>query len=318
MLYVLNAEQHAIWLTEQLSKWHRQSLEVRDREMQLHETNKQLRLLSPEELDQPETRRRIESPVRGRAGQRPPADGPGRRGEDLVQQAMRNPEFGVGHLEKWAEMLQILKDISANRMPTVADLLKQSSQAQGLRANVARQSRRRWPARSRGAAAGSSRQAEPRAKAAAGRAARSSTANRRSSRATTRRRRRKSRARSNSQPRLTLPVTTVAGRQLRKSRQAHDARRARKLDEAVKAQQDLLAEFEKIADELNGCWPTSKGARWSSGSRRPRGCSTSSPAGSATRSSDTFGRRGHGSAGADEGARRAVQGRRRKAARTCR
>ena len=42
-LYVLNAEQHAIWLTEQLHKWHRQSLEVRDRELQLHETNKQLR-----------------------------------------------------------------------------------------------------------------------------------------------------------------------------------------------------------------------------------------------------------------------------------
>ena len=50
-------------------------------------------------------------------------------GEDLVKQAMRNPEFGVGHLEKWAEMLQILKDISANRMPSVADLLKQASQA---------------------------------------------------------------------------------------------------------------------------------------------------------------------------------------------
>src|SRR5207245_10534589 len=53
--YVLNAEQHAIWLTEQLSKWHRHSLEVRDREMQLHETNKQLRALSAEELDRPET-----------------------------------------------------------------------------------------------------------------------------------------------------------------------------------------------------------------------------------------------------------------------
>src|SRR5271170_2968740 len=42
---------------------------------------------------------------------------------------MHNPEFGVGHLEKWAEMLHILKDISGNRMPNVADLLKQSSQA---------------------------------------------------------------------------------------------------------------------------------------------------------------------------------------------
>ena len=40
---------------------------------------------------------------------------------------MRNPEIGVGHLERWAEMLQILKDISGNRMPSVADLLKQAS-----------------------------------------------------------------------------------------------------------------------------------------------------------------------------------------------
>ena len=43
--WVLNAEQHAIWITEQLSKWHRQSLVVRDHEMQLFETNKQLREL---------------------------------------------------------------------------------------------------------------------------------------------------------------------------------------------------------------------------------------------------------------------------------
>src|SRR5205823_4393300 len=50
-------------------------------------------------------------------------------GEDLVRQATRNPEFGVGHLEKWAEMLQILKDISGHRMPSVADLLNQAAQA---------------------------------------------------------------------------------------------------------------------------------------------------------------------------------------------
>ena len=43
--------QHAIWLTESLSRWHRQSLEVRDQEMHLHETNKQLRELSAAELD---------------------------------------------------------------------------------------------------------------------------------------------------------------------------------------------------------------------------------------------------------------------------
>ncbi|HTI51745.1 MAG TPA: hypothetical protein VL475_12360, partial [Planctomycetaceae bacterium] len=135
LFYVLNAEQHAIWLTEQLSKWHRHALEVRDREMQLHETNKQLRAMSPEELDQPDTRKRIETQATAERAN-------GRRlshlvanGEELVRQATRNPEFGVGHLEKWAEMLQILKDISGNRMPSVADLLKQASQAPQTAAN---------------------------------------------------------------------------------------------------------------------------------------------------------------------------------------
>ncbi len=136
LLYVLTAEQHAIWLTEQLSKWHRQSLDVRDREMQLFETNKQLRQLSADEINQPDTRRRIENQADAERAN-------GRRlsnlvagGEELVKQAMRNPEFGVGHLEKWAEMLQILKDISANRMPSVADLLKQASQAPHLAMNA--------------------------------------------------------------------------------------------------------------------------------------------------------------------------------------
>src|SRR5208282_6789345 len=129
LLYVLSAEQHAIWLTEQLSKWHRQSLEVRDRELQLCETNKQLRALSPDELDKPEVRRRIENQaVAERTNGRRLTNLVG-TGEDLVQQAMRNPEFAVAHLEKWAEMLQILKDIAANRMPSVADLLKQASQS---------------------------------------------------------------------------------------------------------------------------------------------------------------------------------------------
>ena len=159
--YVLNAEQHAIWLTEQLSKWHRQSLEVRDREMQLYETNKQLRALAAEELDRPETRRRIENQADGRAGQRPAALGPGRStGEDLVQQAMRNPEFGVGHLEKWAEMLQILKDISGNRMPSVADLLKQAAQAPSAGRERRRATRRRWPGRSAPPAPGAAGRAE--------------------------------------------------------------------------------------------------------------------------------------------------------------
>ncbi len=127
--YVLNAEQHAIWVTEQLSKWHRQSLEVRDKEMQLFETNKQLRALTAEELDQPETRRKIENQASAERSNGRRLSALTATGEDLIKQAMRNPEFNIANLEKWAEMLQILKDIAGNRMPSVADLLQQAAQA---------------------------------------------------------------------------------------------------------------------------------------------------------------------------------------------
>ena len=106
--------------------------------MQLHETNKQLRALAAEELDKPETRRQIENQASAERQNGRRLIGPvERRARSWSAQAMRNPEFGVGHLEKWAEMLQILKDISGNRMPSVADLLKEAGPGR----------RARWPRR---------------------------------------------------------------------------------------------------------------------------------------------------------------------------
>ena len=218
--------------------------------MQLYETNKQLRALAAEELDQPETRRRDREPGRGRAGQRPAALGPGRSsGEDLVRQAMRNPEFGVGHLEKWAEMLQILKDISGNRMPSVADLLKQAAQAPSVAANSPSQqdadgrpgprarARASRPRRRKTAEAAAGRPAGRRPRvvaAAADEEGRPSAAQERQPR----------------RPGSRLPVTTLVGRP-EQAEPDPPPPAEQKVDEAVVKQQDLLAEFEKIADELN-------------------------------------------------------------------
>lgn len=246
LLYVLNAEQHAIWLTEQLSKWHRQSLDVRDRELQLFETNKQLRQLSAAQLNQPETRRRIETQAEAERANGRRLSGLVVNGEELIKQAMRNPEFGVGHLEKWAEMLQILKDISANRMPSVADLLKQAAQAPQVAQNA--------PS-NRGPMAGQVRTSL---------AGKSSDGSKESS------------AQKNPVPaivdvessqqppnpndkapppspgsggsRLGLPATLLAGGT---GKENDSCPAGQKMDEAVAKQQDLLAEFEKIADELN-------------------------------------------------------------------
>ena len=248
-LHVLRAtaEQHAIWITEQMSKWHRQSLEVRDREMQLYETNKQLRELSPEELDEPETRAAIENQAAAERANGRRLAGLVASGEELVRQADAQPEIGVGHLEKWAEMLQILKDISGNRMPSVADLLKQASQAPAVAANAAR-NLRPMAGTFRGSRPGSDKPGDD--KQATAKPPVPAVVDVESSQAAqAARRRRSSRrpSRRQSAARRCRPPRCSGG--AKKPNEACPARQ--KVEEAVEKQQDLLAEFEKIADELN-------------------------------------------------------------------
>ena len=234
-------------MTEQLNKWHRLSLEVRDREMQLHETNKQLRDLAPEELDQPETRRRIESQASAERANSRRLTNLTQAGEELIRQAMRNPEFDVGHLERWAEMLQILKDISANRMPSVADLLKEASQARAASGQK--------PAAA-GPKAGKDRAA------AAGNPSQNAEENKTPPPPTPK----ISDMESSLQPPdnkpkepappkppsssgLRLPTTTLIGGGPKASPPPSPA--GEKMEQAVAEQQELLAEFEKILNELN-------------------------------------------------------------------
>jgi hypothetical protein len=238
-LYVLNPEQHAIWLTEQLSRWHRQSLDVRDRELQLLAGNKQLRALPVEELDRPETRRRVQAQADAERAN-------GRRlsnlvasGEELVKQAMRNPEFGVGHLEKWAEMLQVLKDISANRMPTVADLLREAAQAKaGASAPRPTAGQVRTPG-----APSPGGQKEPGKTKPPVPAVTDVESSQQPPKPGEKQEPNESKGGGG---RLGLPVTQLAGGKGGGACPAGD-----KLDEAVARQEDLLAEFDKVADELN-------------------------------------------------------------------
>ncbi len=249
--YVLNPEQHAIWITEQLSKWHRQSLLVRDREMQLFETNKQLRELSGQELDQPETRRRIENQAVAERANSRQLTGLVGSGEDLIKQAMRNPEFGIAHLEKWAEMLQILKDIAGNRMPSVADLLREAAQAPSSK-SLANSNNNKSMVAGNVRAGGKGAPSEPKPgekplppsgiPSIADRESSQQPPDEKAGQQTPSKTGAK-------KPRLTFPVTTVDGK-ASESKPA-DPPPEEKIEEAVKQQQDLLAEFEKIADELN-------------------------------------------------------------------
>lgn len=248
LLYVLNAEQHAIWLTEQLSKWHRQSLDVRDRELQLYETNKQLRALTADEVTQSENRRRIESQARAERVNGRRLSSLSDSGQELIKQAMRNPEFGVGHLEKWAEMLQILKDISSNRMPTVADMLKQASEAPKLAQNSPSDSSPKAGMIRNTASGGTP--PEPGADPAGKKPKVPGVVDVESSQQPLDNKPgdEEKPPESKGGPRLTLATTTLIGG----GKKDGDACPVSdKVEEAVEEQRDLLAEFEKIADELN-------------------------------------------------------------------
>ena len=285
MLYVLNAEQHAIWLTEQLSKWHRQSLEVRDRELQLFETNKTApRALRRRSSTAHENRRRIENQADAERANGRRLTGLVVSGEDLVRQAMRNPEFGVGHLEKWAEMLQILKDISANRMPSVADLLKQAATAPQLAMNAPAN---QGPTAGQVRAGGGGKPGADRGRAqeAAQRASRRSSTGVVPAAARERpRRTRTTTARaSRRRPGSTLPQTTLVGDREGRTEASGIARRGRtgRGGREAAGPAGRVREDRRRAEQRAG-QPGREHAGQAAEGRR-RGCNTGSPAGSATR-----------------------------------
>lgn len=129
VLHVLSPEEHAIWLTNQLRRWFQRSQEVYERELRLHEANKEIRELSPEEIDRPENRRRIETQAAAESANARRLSGLTASGKELIKQAARNDQFNVATLESLAAMVQTLSDIADNRMPSVADLLKQAANA---------------------------------------------------------------------------------------------------------------------------------------------------------------------------------------------
>ncbi len=257
LLYVLSPDQHAIWMTEQLSKWHRQSLDIRDREMQLHEMNKQLRDMTQKELDDPETRRQLESQAAAEANNGRRLTQLSKMGEELIRQASRNPEMGVGHLEQWAEMLQVLNDISNNRMPSVEDLLKQASKA-----NLANGK----PPKPQGPSVGKIRDtASTQGKEESPEEFKPEDENKKPLPAIVDKEssqqplendpesEEQKKKKKESNGRLTLPNTTIASKMPKQDEEEEKESEAKPaVDEAVKQQADILAEFEKIADELNG------------------------------------------------------------------
>jgi hypothetical protein len=249
VLYILTPDQHAIWMTEQLSKWHRQALDVRDRERQLYEENKKLRGLEPRDLDLADNRRAVQRQASAERSNGRRLDRLGKMGDQLIQSASRNPEIGVGHLERWAEMLQVLKDLSENRMPSVADLLDDASKSHtkiaagptspgGPKAGQVR-------AGGGGPPAQPDPDAPPKLRSAPQLVDMESSANSPDDQPGN-----PGPPKKPSSPSLRLPVTTVMGKSSSKEDPPPNDQQ-QQIQQAVEEQADLLAEFDKLADEMN-------------------------------------------------------------------
>jgi hypothetical protein len=161
---------------------------------------------------------------------------------------MRNPEFNLASLEKWADMLQILKDIAGNRMPSVADLLKEAAQAPSM-ARSSPNGPTKMAGQVRGG--GSPTPTKPGDDQKKPTSAIPTVVDRESSQQPPDEKagQQPPSKSSNKTPRLILPVTTLDGKA--GAARPEGAPADQKVDAAVTKQQDLLAEFDKIADELN-------------------------------------------------------------------
>ena len=131
VIHVLTPAEHFKWLVGQMELWMGAAQEVHDKELQLHETNRELRDLSPEALDDPAQRRKLQNQAAAERANAARLESLIQLGTELVQEATKNEEFDPNQLESWAEILQKLEEIAGQRMPSVANLLARAAEAPG-------------------------------------------------------------------------------------------------------------------------------------------------------------------------------------------
>ena len=256
-LFVLEADQHAMWISNQLSKWHRASLDVRDKELQLFAANKELRDQfeqdgsSKELLDQLNRQAGLEAANARRLRSL------SKMGEDLLRQAARNPKIGVENLEQWAQMLKVLNDIGKNRMPSVSDLLNQAAKAKQSQAQNKPQGPQAGKVRAMGSQSGEdSEEPEEDDEQKPSPSIQDIESSMQSpDDAKDQEKKGKSKKQKGGPPRLGMPNTSLIGPKDESDPEdeepADEQEKEDELDRALAEQEELLSEFEKIADELN-------------------------------------------------------------------
>ncbi len=131
VIHVLTKEQHLKWVTEQISKWAEVALEVQDKELELHETNKELSEMTPSELAEPVNQAKLQEQAAAENANAAKLDALVDIGKQLVKEAAKNEKFDASQLEAFAELLKKLEELANENMPKIADLLAQAAAAPG-------------------------------------------------------------------------------------------------------------------------------------------------------------------------------------------
>lgn len=131
VLHVLSPSEHFKWLIGQMQLWAGAAKDVHDKELQLHQTNRELQDLPPEALDDPAQRKKLQEQAAAERANAAKLDSLIDSGKELVQEAAKNSEFDAEQLQSWGDMLKQLEEIAGKQMPSVANLLAQASEAPG-------------------------------------------------------------------------------------------------------------------------------------------------------------------------------------------
>ncbi len=134
-LHVMSPSEHVVWMTSQLRRWASLADDVYEEEIRLHDANRALRALPADKLNLPNTQRQIEQQAAAERANAARLGAVTSQGDKLIKQALRNPEMLVDHLELWAQVLKQLRNISEEDMPDVADLLNEAARAPKLAMN---------------------------------------------------------------------------------------------------------------------------------------------------------------------------------------
>ena len=256
MLHVLTPEDHAVWMSQQLRRWASRADDVYEQEMRLHDANRELRRMDADGLRTRDNQHRIQQQVLSERANAQRLSAVTGQGDKLIRQAMRNSEMLVGHLETFAQALKQLHGIAENKMPSVADLLAEATQAKRSKQPPANASSSKKAKSSpmagndRSTPGGSSKPGSKQKKKNSPTVPSLVDREQGFNAAHQKGEDKQTKSKPPKSPEFGLPVTQLQGGPKGEEKKQHDKKSDSKVDQAVEEQADLLADFKRVREDL--------------------------------------------------------------------